>query len=57
MHPSNMTDFTIRVLARGSDLGRRMIPVNIAVKTALEKIGFILELSQSPPNTPTPKAA
>jgi uncharacterized protein len=57
MHPSNMTDFAIRVLAQGSDLGRRMLPVNIAAKIALEKIGFILELGQSPPNKPKPKAA
>jgi uncharacterized protein len=57
MHPSNMTDFAIRILAQGSDMGRTMLPINIALKSAIEKIGFILSLTQTPPSTPKPKAA
>jgi uncharacterized protein len=56
-HPSNMTDFAIRILAQGSELGKRMLPINIALKIALEKVGFILSLTENPPENPKPKAA
>ncbi len=42
-HPSNMTDFTIQIIASGTDLGKKMLPINTATKVALEKIGYILE--------------
>ncbi|MBN2482793.1 MAG: YkgJ family cysteine cluster protein [Candidatus Omnitrophica bacterium] len=41
-HPSNMTDFTVQVLCIGSDLGRKMHPINIAASIALEKVWFTL---------------
>ena len=39
-HPSNMTDFMIRVVAMGSDLGRKMLPINVAARVAIEKVGL-----------------
>lgn len=42
-HPSNMTDFAIRLIGMNSGLGRKMIPINLATKIALEKVGFDLE--------------
>ncbi len=39
-HPSNMTDYSIRVMSSGTDLGRRMLPINIAAGAAIEKTGF-----------------
>lgn len=48
-HPSDMTDFTLRVLAQGSDLGRKMIPINTAIQAAIEKIGFIISLQNYRP--------
>jgi uncharacterized protein len=56
-HPSHMTDFAIRVLAQGSSLGRNMLPINMALKTAIEHIGFLLSFDESPPDAPEPKAA
>jgi uncharacterized protein len=56
-HPSNMTDFAIRILAQGSELGKKMLPINTALKIALEKIGYVLNLTENPPENPKPKAA
>ena len=39
-HPSNMTDFMIRVISMGSDSGKKMLPINIACRVAIERIGF-----------------
>lgn len=52
-----MTDFAIRILAQGSELGKKMLPINTAIKIALEKIGYILNLTKNPPENPKPKAA
>jgi uncharacterized protein len=57
LHPSNMTDFAIRILAQGSELGKKMLPINTALKIALEKTGYILSLTENPPENPKPKAA
>ena len=56
-HPSNMTDFAIRILAQGSELGKKMLPINTALKIALEKVGYVLNLTENPPENPKPKAA
>ena len=42
-HPSNMTDFAIRIISLGSDLSRKMLPINLAARIGIEKIGFDLE--------------
>lgn len=39
-HPSNVTDYSIRIISMGTELSRKMIPINTAAKIALEKIGF-----------------
>ena len=56
-HPSNMTDFAIRIMAQGSELGRQMLPINTALKIALEKVGYVLNLTENPPENPKSKAA
>ncbi|MFA5068644.1 MAG: YkgJ family cysteine cluster protein [Candidatus Omnitrophota bacterium] len=56
-HPSNMTDFSVRVIAQGTDFGRKMLTINTAAKIAIEKIGFMLSLIETPPETPNPRAA
>ncbi len=45
-HPSSMTDFTIKIIGMGSDIGRKMVPINTACKIALEKVGFTLTKMQ-----------
>lgn len=40
----NMIDFTFQITASGLDLGRRQVPINEAVKIALERTGLSLEL-------------
>ncbi|MBF0253854.1 MAG: YkgJ family cysteine cluster protein [Candidatus Omnitrophica bacterium] len=39
-HPSPMTDYSIRVLAMDSNLGRDLIPINRAMRIALERFGL-----------------
>ena len=41
-HPSKITDYSIRIISMGTDIGRRMLPINTAAKAAIEKIGFEL---------------
>lgn len=40
----NMTDFTFQITAAGSDLGIRQVPINEAVKIALERTGLNVKL-------------
>jgi len=56
-HPSNMSDFAIRILAQGSDTGRRMLPINTAARIAIEQIGYKISTGRIPPKAPNPKAA
>lgn len=39
-HPSNVTDYSIRVISMGAGVNGKMLPINIAAKMAIEKIGF-----------------
>lgn len=39
-HPSNVTDYSIRVISMGAGVNSKMLPINIAAKMAIEKIGF-----------------
>lgn len=50
-HPSSITDFSIRVLSMGSNLGRKIVPINTAAKVAIEKIGLALSLTHNLPSS------
>ena len=39
-HPSNVTDYSIRIISMGTGISSKMIPINAAAKIAIEKIGF-----------------
>lgn len=39
-HPSNVTDYSIQIISMGVGLDNKMLPINIAAKMAIEKIGF-----------------
>ena len=42
-HPSNITDYAIRLISMGTELSRKMRPINTAAKIAIEKVGFEIE--------------
>jgi Fe-S-cluster containining protein len=48
-HPrlKKMSDFSIRLFGLGSPLDQKLIPINQALRIAIEKIGFILEKQKS----------
>jgi uncharacterized protein len=39
-HPSNVTDYSIRIISMGAGEDSKMLPINVAAKMAIEKIGF-----------------
>jgi uncharacterized protein len=39
-HPSNVTDYSIRIISMGTGISSKMVPINVAAKIAIEKIGF-----------------
>ena len=39
-HPSNVTDYSIRIISMRAGVDSKMLPINIAAKMAIEKIGF-----------------
>lgn len=39
-YPSNVTDYTIRIISMGTGLNKKMFPINIAAKMSIENIGF-----------------
>ncbi|MDD3374728.1 MAG: YkgJ family cysteine cluster protein [Candidatus Omnitrophica bacterium] len=39
-HPSLLTDYTIQIISMGCALDRKMVPINLAAKLALEKVGL-----------------
>lgn len=40
MHPSSVTNYSIRLISIGSEMNRKMVPINTAAKIAIEQIGF-----------------
>jgi len=46
-HPSKMTDFTVGVISSQSGINNRMVPINMACKLALEKIGLYLDINKT----------